>query len=116
MFLLQKFYKEIAILLLLLLCGTLVYQKVIERGVKKGREEVVEYNAKIDEKIEVLEDFMRVVVVQNEQSAKVLHRDLGLLLTEAKKKPMYIKNGDGCTLSPEFVDSYNTIITRANSK
>lgn len=111
-----RFWKEILLALLIAASSYLIYDKIVSIGINKGKQEVVEFNKNVDQKIKVLEDFSRVIVIQNENSAKLLRSDMAAILAEAKTKAIFVEKNGKCTLSNEFIDSYNSVIDRANRK
>lgn len=116
MHILLKFWKEILLAVLIGMGGYLIYDKLVTIGVNKGKQELTLYKSQLDEKISTLEDFSRVIIVQNENTTKLLRADMSAILAEAKTKPVFVLKDGKCTLSTEFVDSYNSVIDRANAK
>lgn len=117
---LSKYWKEMVIGALISFCVYFIYNNIYERGFEKANAEHVayikEYNSKLDTRIQTLEDFSRVIYEQNEQTKRSQLADNQKILALARKEPLVIYKEGKCTLSPTFVDSYNSVIDRANQK
>ncbi len=118
--LLKLYWKEGLIALLLAITITYTYDKLVgigyERAIQQHKEYVDEYNKKLDGRINNLEGFSSYLIKQNEVYNVKLNEDLNKILVASRKGPLVIQKEGKCTLSSNFIDSYNSVIDRANQK
>lgn len=108
-----KYWKELVVILALSVCAYLVYDKIYTKAVE---DTIAAHQKYMDGKIQTLEDMSSHIALQNEQSTKALQSDLAEILAKSSKKPTVIYKEGKCIPSDNFLDSYNSLIDRANSK
>lgn len=117
---LKKFWKELLLAVALIFVGYMVYDKIYERGFEKSQQEhrdyVKKYSEDLDIRIDKLEQLSANIVEQNMIAAQNRDDDLKKILKAAAQKSLVVYKDGKCTPSQEFLDSYNSIINRANSK
>lgn len=116
----KKFWRELLLAAALFFAGYMVYDKIYERGFEKAQKEHVDYvknyTKAIDEKIDRLETLSRDLYAALEIADTNRKQDLQKIIKAASKGPLTIYKDGKCTPSEEFLDSYNSVINRANSK
>lgn len=120
MYILLKYWKELAILLVVGLISTVAYDKVYTRGYEKAAIEyelkIKEYNTKILNKITRLEDTSDLLVTQNislQQHSRVEFEQIQKAL---EGKQLYTIVAGKCAPSKDFIDAWNSAIRKANGK
>jgi hypothetical protein len=72
--------------------------------------------AKLNSKIDNLENLSNELATQSAISQNIITRDLNNVVKNLPKSiPFIVKNGE-CIPSENFIDTFNSIITRGNSK
>ncbi len=118
---LLKYWREMIIVIALASAGYLAYNSLGNhfRAQEAARYEqkFKEYSDTVSKHIEDVQNTGNVIVIQNDQKAKELDAKLNQVLIASKNKPLTTIANDGkCTLSPNFIDSYNSLVNARNSK
>jgi hypothetical protein len=120
MYVLIKFWKEGLLALLILSTSALLYNKIYSRAEletsKKYVQQFKEYSDKLESRIGNIQDSSYILSTRNEEQAVVLDKKLAAILVASRGKVMYEVKEGKCTLSPNFLDSYNQLITGGGSK
>lgn len=111
--LLNKYWKELLLAMTIFVSGYLAYDKVYNKGVE---DTVAAHQKYLDEKISKLEQLSTDIAKQTETSNQQVRDDLAVILSNSSKKPTVIYKEGKCIPSDNFLDSYNSLIDRANSK
>ena len=111
-----KFWKEIAIAILVIGLGYMVYNHIYEAGAQQAteqyREEFKEYQKTITDKITTIENNSNELVGRRIAKDGVTKKEIEALLKTYTKVPLV--DPVACALTPGFANSYNEIIERAN--
>lgn len=108
-----KFWKELVLAAAILFNAYLVYDKIYTKGVE---DTIAAHQKYLDEKISNLEQLSTSIAKQNETNNQQVRDDLAVILSNSSKKPTVIYKEGKCIPSDNFLDSYNSLIDRANSK
>lgn len=108
-----KYWKELIVIIALSISGYLAYDKIYTKGVS---DTIAAHQKYLDEKISKLEQLSTDIAKQNETSNQQVRDDLAVILSNSSKKPTVIYKEGKCIPSDNFLDSYNSLIDRANSK
>lgn len=108
-----KYWKEILLAVAITFSAYMVYDRIYTKGVQDS---IAAHEKYLDEKIGNLEHLSTHIALQNEQNTKAVQDDLALILSKSSQKPTVIYKEGKCIPSDNFLDSYNSLIDRANSK
>lgn len=117
---LLKFWKEIALVLLVLSLGGVLYKHVRDIGYKdayvKYDQIIKEQNELILTRISSLELASTAIAEEYEKSRIATSEEYKKILAATKSKPLVIYRDGVCNISDDFSSSYINAINRANKK
>jgi Tfp pilus assembly protein PilE len=118
--LLKSYWKQLAIAVIFLAAAFTAYNHVYQRGYMAAeatyQKQIATYQEQVAKRIDNVEKLSTTLVEQSNTNAQTLSKDLSVILTTVKNKPLYkIENGK-CSPSVDFIDSYNAVILRGNQK
>ena len=120
MSILLKFWKESLLAVVILFISVVGYNKIYSLAEKRVSSrydaQILEQTKILEAKIQELQEFSKVIVVQNEIAAKTAKEDILSIKKISEKSPLVIVENGKCRASEEFLDSYDSIIRRGNSK
>ncbi|CAB4134054.1 hypothetical protein UFOVP273_8 [uncultured Caudovirales phage] len=115
-----KYWKQLVLSVLLVILLYTGYEHIKQVGYNEASTKyeaiIKDYNDKLDKRISTIEtNSTQLVQAQNDAAAKI-DQSIDQITVLAKKKPLYVVNQTGCIPSQNFLDSYNSVINRANGK
>jgi len=114
--LILKFWREIALAVALLGLGYMVYNHIYERGAQAATEqyqkEWKDYQQTITDKIDTIERNSNELVARRVAKDGVTKKEIEQVIAKSLKAP--VVDPVACRLTPNFAESYNEIIDRAN--
>lgn len=117
----SRFWKQIAVSLAVCFLAYSAYDYVWQKGYTVAHTECVEqfarYNESINSKITSLENLSTELVKAQDKNNQNMTKSLSSILVASKQKQLITITKDGkCTLTPDFFDSYNSLILKGNQK
>lgn len=120
MYILLKYWKELAILSIVLAFSAVAYDKIYTRGYEKAAIEyeakIKEYNTKVLTKIARIEDTSDLLMTQNISIREQSRLEFEQLNKSLAGKQLYNIVAGKCVPSKEFADAVNSAIKKANNK
>lgn len=120
MVVLLKYWKEFIAILAIVGGLSFAYyhveQKGYDRAVVVYEKKIQEYNDKLDQRIGNIEKNSDALVTSAMNSKEQYAKDFKAILNAAKGKPTYIVQKGNCLPSPDFIESFNAAIRKANEK
>lgn len=118
--LILKYWKGLLLFVVLSTLAISGYSWIYNRGVEKTtikyEEKFKEYNEKLEQRINNIELMSSVLIEQSNKNSKVLSQDLYRIRNAIKDKPLFTVVDGKCEPSPSFIETYNSLIKRGNTK
>lgn len=115
-----KFWREILVLILVVLLGYMAYSKIKNIGAveitKKYEQHINEQNAAVIQRIAELESNSSILIEKYNKDKVASSKQYQDILKAVKNKPLVIYQEGICSISPDFSNAYIEALNKANRK
>lgn len=115
-----KFWKEIVAILAIVGGLTFAYYHVEQIGYNRAtveyKKKIQEYNDKLDYRIANIEKNSDILITVANTAREQDAKEFKAIIQAVKGKPTYIVQNGNCLPSPDFVETFNAAIRKANEK
>lgn len=116
----KSYWKQLLLAILLVVGCYLVYNRIYHSGYDAASAvyeiRIKEYSDKLDKRISTIETNSTVLVSAAASAAANRTEEMSAITALAKKKVLFTVKGEKCTPSQDFLNSYNSLISRGNQK
>jgi hypothetical protein len=125
--LLKKYWKHIAIVIVLLVASVYFYNKVYSRGfeaaniacekrIQEYSKAMEEYKKNMDSRIALVEEASNALVKETIEARKISKKEFTKIITKYVDRPMVVIEEGKCRPSEDFIKAYNEAVDKANGK
>jgi hypothetical protein len=115
-----KYWKQLILSIVLTVSAYIVYNYIYQRGVVDTtivyEHKIKDYQDRLDKRISTIETNSVLLVSTAQAHTDLLNKDIDAIVLLSKKKSSFTINQGKCIPSTDFIDSYNSVINKANTR